>query len=142
MKIASCLIFTLLFSFGFAKHKIQEPVVIHYREYHVQIRQVKSFGDTIRYNRSSKEDFKVVVYEPLGKSYLERYLNGQLIEAGHYENSLDTLKRYVGSRDLNGNHGPLRVVKYFEPLKHGIWITYKNGKSVKKQRYILGINQD
>ncbi len=141
MKTATISILTLFLLFGFAKRESQESVLIHYREYDVQIRQVKTFGDTIRYNRSSKEDFKLVIFESLGKSYLERYLNGQLIEAGHYENSLDTLKRYVGSRDLNGNHGPLRVVKYFEPLKHGIWLTYKNGKIIKRQTYNLGVSQ-
>ena len=133
---------SVLLLFGFFGNSKQEPITIHYREYNVQIRHVEVLGDTIQYNGSSIEDFKIVIFDRLGKSYLERYLNGRLVESGYYENSLDTLKRYVGSRDMNGHHGPIKVVKYFEPLKHGVWLTYKNGKIIKRQTYQLGISQE
>ncbi len=141
MKNTFSLLLLVHMLFAFTVH-FQESILIHYKDYDVQIRHVKAFGDTIRYNRSSTEDFKVVIFSSMGKSYLERYVYGKLVESGHYENSLDTLKRYVGSRDLNGDHGPIKVRKYFEPLKNGTWLTYKNGRVIKKQTYLLGISQD
>jgi hypothetical protein len=133
------LLFHLLVGFA---NNLQDSIPIIYNDYGVHIRHVKTFGDTIRYNLSSKEDFKLVIFSPMGNSYLEHYVKGQLVESGYYENSLDTLKRYVSGRGLNGNHGPIKIQKYFEPLKNGAWLTYKNGKIIKRQVFLLGIPQN
>ena len=42
------------------------------------------------------------------------------------------------TRDLNGNHSPVKVQKYFEPIKNGIWKIYSNGKVVKTETYTMG----
>lgn len=83
----------------------------------------------------------MVFYDTKGKCYCERYVNGRLYQKGNYENSLDTLKRYVSDRNLKGKRSPITVQKYFEPLKNGEWITYEKGKQVK-ENYLLGIAQD
>lgn len=125
---------TLLFS-GFQSPK--KIVPIWFEEYGVEIFEVRPIGDTIRYNKSSEEDFKFVFYSSKGKCYCERYLNGKLSEQGYFANSLDTLRRYVAGRSLKGERGPIRVQEYFQPLKNGEWIVYTD--KVNKETYKLGV---
>ena len=132
-------IFLLSASFNSKK---ENYIPIWFDEYDVEIRAISKIADTIFYNKSSIEDFKFVFYDARGKCYCERYLNGKLFERGNFENSLDTLKRYVSGRSSNGETSPIKVQIYFEPLKSGEWMIYKSGKVVKKQQYILGIIQN
>ncbi len=123
---------------SFLPRRQDDSVLIWFRQYGVQIRSIERLGDTIDYKVSSKEHFKFVFFDTRGKSYCERFRSGKLYEQGYFENSLDTLKVYVSSRDLNGNHSPVRVQKYFEPVKNGIWKIYSNGKVVKTETYTMG----
>jgi hypothetical protein len=119
----------------------QEIIPVHFVEYGVQI-SVKALEDTIYYNYSAKEDFKIVFHDIKGKCYMERYIYGKLYEKGNYENSLDTLKKYVSGRSQNGQSSPIKVIRFYQPLKNGEWLTFKAGKIIKKQTYLLGLIQN
>lgn len=135
------LILLVISIFSFRKVEEQEPVPVYFEEYHITIRAIKALGDTLSYKKSSKEDFKLVFYDTKGKCYLERYIYGKLSERGYYENSLDTLKQYISGRYSNGNSTPIRVMKYFQPLKSGSWLTYEAGRIIKEEKYIMGVQQ-
>ncbi len=134
------LLVALFGNFQFNVIGAQEPVPIFFREYGIIIEKPLVVGDTLRYTKSSKETFKIVFEDTRGRCYFEKYLNGKIYQRGNFENSLDTLKRYVSGRDLNGRTAPFRVKKFFEPLKNGEWIIYNKGKATK-ERYVLGILQ-
>jgi len=134
----SLVLICILFS-GF-KITSEDIIPIFFSELGVEIRSIPSFDDTVKYNKSSKEDFKFIFLDFKGKCYCERYLNGKLYQKGNFESSIDTLKRYVSGRDLTGKLSSIKVQRYFEPLKNGEWVTYKNGKEIKEV-YILGIRQ-
>ncbi len=106
----------------------------------MEIINIPKLGDTLLYKLSSKETFKFVLFDTKGRSYCERYVNNKLFQKGNFENSIDTLKRYVSGRGLNGKSSAIRVQKYFEPLKNGEWITYNKGKKII-ETYLLGIRQ-
>ena len=118
----------------------REAVPIYFEEYGVEILAIPKLGDTLHYNVSSKEDFKFVFFSRKGKCYCERYLNRVLYEKGYYENSIDTLKRYVSGRRSNGKTSPIEVQKYFEPLKNGKWVVYKGLKELREV-YVMGVRQ-
>lgn len=126
---------------GFKSRKSDNDIPVYIREFGVEIRQIDKLGDTLFYNKSSKENFKFIFYDVKGKCYCERYINGKLYQKGNYESSLDTLKRYVSGRDLNGLSSAITVQMYFEPLKNGEWNTYKNGKQIK-ENYLMGVLQN
>ncbi len=102
----------------------QVNIPIYFTEHDVEIRSIGKLYDTVLFEKSNKEKFRFVFFDKLGKCYSERYVNGKLFQKGYYENSLDTLKRYVSSRNLNGPGSKIIVQKYFEPLKNGSWVTY------------------
>lgn len=130
--------FFFISSFASAQYTVKLPIPIYIKAYGVEILEVEKIGDTIDYEKSSIERFKFVFYDLKGKCYMERYVNNKLSEKGYYENSLDTLKRYVSGRNNNGTTSPIYVQSYFEPLKNGLWLTYKYGKE-KKEEYVMGI---
>jgi hypothetical protein len=142
IKFISSAKFLMIISFGILcsnpRRHLEEKVPIYFSEYGVEIRSINELGDTLIYNKSMKESFLFVFYDFKGKCHCERFINGKLLQKGNYANSLDTLKRYVSGRSLNGETSPIRVQKYFEPLKTGEWISYKNGKQLK-EHYRLGI---
>jgi hypothetical protein len=53
-------------------------------------------------------------------------------------NSLDTLKKYGTGGYIHGRSSKIFVLKFFEPLKNGTWLTYKNG-AVESKAYIVGV---
>ena len=121
-------------------HKPQkENIPISFSEYGIVIYQIKTLGDTLYHNRSSKEKFKLVFLDYKGGCYCERYLGGNLIEKGFYENSLDTLKHYIYSRIPEGGIASIRVEKYFQPIRTGDWFFYHNGKEFKHEKYQHGV---
>jgi hypothetical protein len=128
----------LIGTLGFIKKSDSDPILIIFKEYGVQIYAVEKLGDTIYYEKNSVEKFKFVFSDRRGKCYCERYVRNKLFQKGNYENSLDTLKRYVSSRSNHGITSPIKVQCFFEPLKDGLWITYKNNKQIKEE-YKLGI---
>lgn len=127
----------LLISFLLAMQTSKKVVPIWFAEYDVEILNEPIIGDTIDYNKSNKEDFKFVFFDLRGKCYCERYINGKLYEKGNFDNSLDTLKRYVSGRSSNGRSSDTKVQEYFQPLKSGEWTIYKQ-KPVK-EKYHLGV---
>lgn len=109
-----------------------------FKDYGVQINHVEKIGDTVYYEKSSIEKFKFVFYDSMGKCYCERFIKGKIFQKGYYENSLDTLKRYVSRRSNHGLTSTITVQLFFEPLKNGTWITYKNNKEIKEE-YVMGL---
>ena len=70
-------------------------IPIYFNEFDVKILNLPKAGDTLVYTKSGNEYFKFIIYDPMGKSYCERYLGGKMYEKGNFENSLDTLKKYI-----------------------------------------------
>ena len=130
---------SIICMFGFINQN-STYIPIYIREFGVEIREIEKLGDTLFYNKSGKEDFKFVFHDIKGQCSFERFINGKLYQRGQYVNSLDTLKRYVSSRNAHGKNSSISVQEYFEPLKNGEWITFKAGKKIK-EIYIMGILQ-
>lgn len=105
-------------------------IPIYFKEFDITILNFSTVRDTVIYNKSIREYFKLVIYEPMGKSYCERYIDGKIYEKGNFENSLDTLKRYISGRYSNNSQSPISIEKYFQPLKHGNWLIYKKDKII------------
>lgn len=135
-----CAVFLLVLisMFSFKQKNKVDFIPIIFSDYGVQINSIEKLGDTVYYEKSSIEKFKFVFYDSMGKCYCERFLKGKIFQKGNYENSLDTLKRYVSGRTNHGITTPITVRSFFEPLKNGIWITYKKSKEIK-QEYIMGV---
>ena len=133
MLISVICFYTLSFK-GYA----QKQISIYFSEYDLTILEIPKLGDTLKYNKSNKEDFKFIFYNKKGKCYCERYINKKLYEKGCYESSIDTLKRYIYGHNWKGKSSPIKIKKYFEPLKNGEWILYKDGKRTKEV-YTMGI---
>lgn len=125
---------------AFRQNKSLGFTPIIFSEYGVQINGIEKLGDTVYYEKSAIEKFKFVFYERMGKCYCERFIKGKIFQKGNYENSLDTLKQYVSSRNNHGATSPITVRTYFEPLRNGIWVTYKGKKEIK-ENYIMGLLQ-
>jgi hypothetical protein len=139
-KYASLLL-VLIGLFSFKKYSDVGSIPIFFRDYGVQISNIEKLGDTIYYEKSSVEKFKFVFYDSMGKCYCERFIKGKIFQKGNYENSLDTLKRYISRRFSNGRTSLITVQSFFEPLKNGIWITYKNNKAIK-EKYVMGVQNN
>src|SRR4051812_37403845 len=97
-----------LFLFVFAtKANAQISIPIIISEFGIEIRDIPRIGDTVYYKKSNKEKFRLVFYDKMGKCFIEHYINNRLSEKGNFGNSLDTLKRYVSSRDMDGNQSEI-----------------------------------
>ena len=64
-----------------------------------------------------------------------------LLEKGNYIASLDLLKSYSNGLDIATGRISIEVIKYYQPLKDGIWY-YFNNESVIKKIYKRGILQE
>jgi hypothetical protein len=124
--------------FGGFQDKI---VPIYFSESGITLHSIPRMMDTLYYNKGEREDFKFVFYDNRGKCYCERYINKKLYEKGYYENSPDTLIRYVSVRFSTGKSSPRKAQRYFQPLKNGIWTVYRGGKEVKEE-YFMGVLQN
>lgn len=113
-------------------------IPIYFKEFDITILNLPRVRDAIIYNKSKREYFKLIIYAPMGKSYCERYIDGKIYEKGNFENSLDTLKKYISGRYSDNSQSPIRVEKYFQPLKDGNWLIYKKGNIIY-QHYSMGI---
>lgn len=132
------LVLVSLFSFKGINNINFVPII--FRDYGVQINNIEKLGDTVYYEKSSVEKFKFVFYDRMGKCYCERLVKDKIFQKGSYENSLDTLKRYVSGRTNHGITTPITVQSFFEPLKNGVWITYKNNIEIKEE-FAMGIKK-
>lgn len=119
----------------------QGIIPIQFPEYNISVEASFKLGDTVLQRYSHDEFFKFVFSDFRGKCYCERYKNKKLYEKGCYVNSLDTLKKYASGGYIHGRSSKIFVLKFFEPLKNGTWITYKNGIAESKT-YIMGIVAD
>lgn len=129
----------LIIFFGCQKRSYAQKIIpIQFSEYNVSVETPFKAGDTITYKYSSDEYFRFVFFDSKGKCYCERYLNKKLYEKGYYENSLDTLKTYASKADSHGKSSKTFVLEFFQPLKNGKWITYKNGVAESKS-YVMGV---
>ena len=136
------LLICLFFSFLFIKVKGQSkwpiPIIFaQYKVHYIHLPDSLNMGDTIMISYDLRTKFKLVFFKGNGESYCEVYRNNVLFEKGFYLGSLDTLKSYISTRNPGrGYRGQgMRVFKYFEPLRHGEWILFRNGKALKKQYY-------
>jgi hypothetical protein len=131
----------LLVSESVFPQKAKWPIPFYFNEYgrYCQLDNKVNFNDTIFIRHSSKVYFKLVLFEERGKSYMEVYKNNKLYEKGYYENSIDTLKIYSRRFDGKRTNGTIHILKYFEPVKSGIWIETKNHKYVKRE-YLIGVD--
>lgn len=134
----AALLIVIVSLFSFKENCNVDFIPIIFRDYGVQINNVEKLGDTVYYEKSSIEKFKFIFYDSMGKCYCERFIKGKIFQKGNYENSLDTLKRYVSGRTNHGVNSAITVQSFFEPLKNGTWITYKNKKEIKEE-YIMGL---
>ncbi len=138
--IICCSVLSFLVKFVYSQNN-NATIPIVFPEFGVEIYSIHELGDTMIYNLSDKEDFKFVFFDAKGKCYCERYINHILFQKGFFENSLDTLKRYVSGRGSDGSQSNIKVQRYFEPLKNGQWITFRQ-KSVIRSNYKMGILQN
>jgi hypothetical protein len=97
----------------------QNPIPIVFSEYGVQINSIEKLSDTVYFEKSSIEAFKFVFYDQRGKCYCEHFVRGKISQKGNYENSLDTLKRYISGRKSSGT-SPITVQSFYEPLKRSM----------------------
>jgi len=136
------LILVGIFSCSIAfKDYAQKVIPIQIPEYNLSIEGSFTLRDTILHEYAQDEYFRFVFFDYKGKSYCERYIGGKLCEKGYYANSLDTLKKYIAGKYAHGKSSSIGVLKFFQPLKDGEWMTYKNG-SVKREKYVMGVLAD
>ena len=126
-----------------AQNNSQWLIPIHLSDYggsYWRLPDSMKLNDTIRINYSATIYFRFVFFDSRGASYCEVFKNNKLYEKGYYLNSLDTLKTYTSNRNpgLNGRGKGKKILAYFEPLRDGEWIIYKNGKFIVK-KYIKGV---
>jgi hypothetical protein len=143
MKYFLCILLTLSLIKSKAQNNPLNVVPIHLSEYggsYWNLPDSMKLGDTVRVVYSANIYFKFVLIDYRGASYCEVFKNNKLYEKGYYLNSLDTLKTYTSTRDpgLNGRGKGKKILAYFEPLRNGEWIIYKNGKPIVR-KYIKGI---
>ncbi len=114
-------------------------IPIYFPEYsrYIRLSNDVRLNDTVTFVHSPNIYFRFVFFDKMGKSYCEVYKKKKLYEKGYYENSLDTLKRYSSSVKGRGKRGKISVLKYFEPLKNGVWIETVKGK-LKRKNYAMG----
>ena len=87
---------------------------------------------------------KIQLYNAKGKMSLECYssVDSSVLEKGNYIESLDLLKAYSMGIDATSSEKQIEVVKYFQPLRHGKWEFFKNGKLEYYITYNKGIKID
>lgn len=97
-------------------------------------------NDVITKYLNDSSHLKIKLYDCRGKMDLEKFDKmGNLVLKGNFENSLDTLKHYIVQFSAIDLSEKIIVHKYFEPLKEGVWIYYKDGKEMRREKYKAGI---
>jgi hypothetical protein len=134
----SYFIFSIFFFVGLIGYSQEPAIKIFLPQYgtYFDLPHHYKIGDTITWKISKDKIVRIVFYNQMGKSFSEAFENGTLIEKGYYENSLDTLKTY-SSPYRRGKRGPIRVLRYFEPVKNGLWLEFR-GKRLREVNYKLG----
>ena len=135
------ILFLLILSTNTFSQNVKWPIPFYFNEYsrYCRLDDKVNLNDTFIFKHSSNIYFKFVLFEEKGKSYMEVYKNNKLYEKGYYENSLDTLKIYSKRLSSIKANGKIYVLKYFEPLKNGVWLETKNHKAVQR-KYSMGVD--
>lgn len=139
--IKTFILINVVIFFNSQNSNVQKIIPIEFPEYNVLVESSFKLEDTILQKYSHNEYFKFVFFDLKGKCYCERYIDGKLCEKGYFGNSLDTLKKYVSGKYIHGKASKISVFEFFQPLKNGEWIIYKNGVA-KKELYIMGVLAD
>lgn len=119
------------------------PIPIYFEKYGIYCHLTNdvNLNDTAKISYSANTFFRLVLFDAHGKSYFEAYRNNKIYEKGYFANSLDTLKKY--SHAVNSHKrdvGGYRVLKYFHPLKSGVWYERIKGRVITK-KYNMGIEE-
>ncbi len=114
-------------------------VDIYLRDYKTYITPMKCRDSLIQYIKDSSF-VKINLFNCKGKMSIKEFdNNGALLVTGQYEASLDTLKEYVDVFNLCGEIIAIKVYKYFQPLRTGVWIFYENQIVKRREKYKRGI---
>lgn len=122
-------IFLLLSVISYSQNKYVKIYLPQYSTY-FDIPDSYNIGDTLIWKVTKDKYIKIVFFDLRGRSYCEVYDGENLMEKGHYINSLDTLKRYSSSVSAMGKRkkSKISILKYFQPLKDGEWIERRKNK--------------
>lgn len=112
---------------------------IYLKEYKTYITPTKCKDSIVQYIKDSSF-VKINLLNCEGKMNIKEFdRNGTLLVIGQYRTSLDTLKEYVDVFNIFGDITAIKVNKYFQPLRDGIWTFYENGIIKRKERYRQGL---
>ncbi|MEO8772124.1 MAG: hypothetical protein ABI402_18640 [Ferruginibacter sp.] len=135
------LVFIMLFIIFNCVAQHNKNTIIYLQEYgYTFTPQQSKCTDTIERKLLDGRSLRIVLFDCMGKMYIECYKGKRKIEEGGYIASLDLLKKYIFL--MNGNTGKkdVRVREYFQPLRSGKWLFYdSHGHIKKKELYKTGI---
>lgn len=112
---------------------------IYLRDFKINMTPKKCNDQRVIYLPDSSY-IKVNLINCKGKMTIQQFDHGGLlILRGEYSASLDTLKEYASEYDLFGDLTKIKVHKYFEPLKNGVWFYYQNSQISRREEYKKGV---
>ena len=129
--------FLFSFNYGTGRYRIELP------EYKLTIVPDSCNQVITKKDQQNHKYYIINLKSCQGKMSLECY-NSQdsaLLEKGNYIASLDLLKSYGNGLDIATGRTTIQVIKYYQPLKDGIWYYY-NSNGVTKKIYKCGILQE
>jgi hypothetical protein len=136
--------FISILSFGQVRLKCSIPIEIPEYQIYINPFHINHYPDAdttinIRGNRK----IKLRIFNCQGDMFLEEMdSSGNLIIAGSFCKSLDTLSDYVTQIDPSEPYyREVAIQKYFIPLKSGIWLYYNNNQIIKKEVWYRGVQQ-
>lgn len=128
----------LLFILALA-YTASSQIDIYLKEYKTFITPGKCKDSLIHYNHDSSY-VAIQLFNCKGAMSIKEFdRHGTLVAAGQYQASLDTLKEYVDKFNLSGELMDVTVLRYFQPLRDGVWIFYEKGLPVRQERYKRGV---
>lgn len=128
----------LLFSFTLSNCSYGQ-IDIFLSDYKAYITPLRC-NDLITHYLKDSSFLKLQLANCKGKMSIKQYdSNGNLVLMGQYVASLDTLKEYVDVFNLVGEITAIKVYKYFQPLRDGIWVFYEMNEIKRKEKYKRGI---
>lgn len=132
------IVLTLLFIVALT-YTASSQIDIYLKEYKTFITPAKCKDSLIHYNNDSSY-VKINLFNCKGAMSIKEFdRHGTLVAVGQYQASLDTLKEYVDRFNLSGELMEVTVLRYFQPLRDGVWIFYENGLPARQERYKRGV---
>lgn len=128
----------LFFLFGLCLLTAKAQVDIRIKDYGILLSDFHC-QDTLTIKLKAKKYALIKLHDCMGAMDIEIHNGNNIIEAGTYSNSLDTLKAY-GTSTIFGPSAirKIVIVKYFQPIKNGEWIYYKKNKIYRRVWYVDG----